>query len=636
MMWDRHPLKLGWLAAICMWSLTACGTLEQAGPEPVDLVRLVETPETYRLTNGLISVTISKDSGDLISFVYEGQETLGESKGHPYVYWSHDVRGGASKEASVTIDPLSNGGVRAEVSIRGISGGIPMGHGPGTPPEGDLPVDIDIRYAIENGDSAVYTYTIFDHPAEYKGGDFAEARIAAKLDEGFTHIHVDDDRSGKYPLLNEGIDKYVYVTRQWDSRAYGWTDPELQRGWFMLIPSPEYLSGGPTTAEFVAHGTSPTVLSYWKSSHNGGANITLADGEDWSRVVGPIVLYANSGESSDELWADAKVRLSEEEQKWPYGWIKAEAYAGPGERRNVAGQLRITDTFRASDEALNGEVIIGLTQTPYEISSKGTSRTIDWQRDAKFYQHWTRAQMVDGRADFLIPDVPYGQYTLHAVADDVFRELSVPGVGVLPDNDGSLGVFDWSVERFGSTIFQIGEPDRWSAEFAGADRYFEPGQPLRYAEMFPDGVIYRAGASDAQTDWHYTHMPQAKAEGGEISPFRGVKGVGTASPRHIHFSLDEIPADAAMLRIAVNGTGEKPLLELSVNGEDLGEIPFGRDDGSMKRHQINGVWKLQEVVVDAGILTVGENTLTLTVPAGSLNRGLIYDAIRLEWDQRNQ
>jgi rhamnogalacturonan endolyase len=85
-----------------------------------------------------------------------------------------------------------------------------------------------------------------------------------------------------------------------------------------------------------------------------------------------------------------------------------------------------------------------------------------------------------------------------------------------------------------------------------------------------------------------------------------------------------------VLRVAVNGTGTRPEADFSVNGVPQGRITFGVDDGSMTRHQINGVWKLVDTPFDAALLQPGENTITLTVPAGRLTNGFIYDYLRLE------
>jgi len=55
-------------------------------------------------------------------------------------------------------------------------------------------------------------------------------------------------------------------------------------------------------------------------------------------------------------------------------------------------------------------------------------------------------------------------------------------------------------------------------------------------------------------------------------------------------------------------------------------------DGTIARHGIQGIWYEREVPFDAAMLKAGTNTLTLTVPAGPINNGLIYDYLRLELD----
>src|SRR5436309_2546333 len=81
-------------------------------------------------------------AGSLLSLVYKDTETLGGSAAHPGGYWSHTAAGPRVTDA-VTIDPATNGGERAEVSVKGISGGGRMGSGPG----GSVVADIEIRYA---------------------------------------------------------------------------------------------------------------------------------------------------------------------------------------------------------------------------------------------------------------------------------------------------------------------------------------------------------------------------------------------------------------------------------------------------------------------------------------------------------
>jgi rhamnogalacturonan endolyase len=60
---------------------------------------------------------------------------------------------------------------------------------------------------------------------------------------------------------------------------------------------------------------------------------------------------------------------------------------------------------------------------------------------------------------------------------------------------------------------------------------------------------------------------------------------------------------------------------------------LGPGDGVITRHQVQGLWYERQFEFDASKLKAGENTLTLTVPAGPVNNGVVYDYLRLELDE---
>src|SRR3954447_1639314 len=117
-------------------------------------VTLTEDASAYTLSNGIVTARVDKQSGDLLSFRYQATEILatimgpdglpdttvdkpgmnkrgggGRYTNHQYGFWSHDTDG-PNTRLKVTIDPKSNRGERAEVSIKGISDGQPVGAGP--------------------------------------------------------------------------------------------------------------------------------------------------------------------------------------------------------------------------------------------------------------------------------------------------------------------------------------------------------------------------------------------------------------------------------------------------------------------------------------------------------------------------
>lgn len=609
-------------------------------------VRVAETAETFTLSNGVITAVVNKRNGDLLSMTYKGVETITpDSAGHSGVYWSHDATGGRDVTARVTIDPKANGGERAEVSIKGISGGVKMGHGPGTPSDGDLPVDIDIRFAIERGQPGVYTYTAFDHRPDYPAGVMGEARIAVELEHYFDLIHVDDARSGKFPLFGgyDGPvpeDKYDYVTRQADERAYGWTSSKRKLGWFLLNPSAEYLSGGPNKSEFVAHGE-PTVLNYWKSSHNGGANVTLAQGEPWQRVVGPFMFYVNEGPSHKAMIADARAKLKKEEARWPYGWVKADGYAPPQTRSDVTGQLVLDDPLSTTPGRYEGPLTVGLTNTPYTIQPPPANgrpappRVIQWQQDAKNLQFWSRNTDPSGR--FTVPKVSPGKYTLYAYASGVIGEFARADVVV--DGKGGtldLGKLTWKPVRRGRTLWQVGMPDHDAVEFNTAAEYFKPAIQLRYGEIFPQGVNYRVGTSSPGKDWFFAQAPKPRPGlPPVVVPFSGLSGNGEATPYNVTFDLPADGAGAAVIRAGFT-TYTGPGINVTVNGKPVGAFKPPLADNAFPRHQIYGLWSETEFAFDGRLLRKGQNTVTLTVPGGSYNNVAVWDYVRLELDEKAQ
>jgi rhamnogalacturonan endolyase len=609
------------------------GAQQSAEPDAAgEAVTVTEDESSFTLGNGIVTATILKESGDIRSLIYKGTELLTDRSGHAGGYWSHDVTGGAAIETGITIDPAHNGGARAEVSIKGISGGIKMGHGPGAAPDGDFPADIEIRYTLGRGDSGLYTYSIFEHRPEYDAATMTEARYAIKLADFFDWLSADQRRHKYYPEPVRGEDKYVYTAIQFDNRAYGFSSTTRELGFYFVNPSVEYLSGGPTKPEFLVHRdttqvAAPVVLNYWRSSHYGGANVTVAAGESWTKVVGPFLLYVNEGSSPDAMWQDARAKAEEEARKWPYAWVDAPGYAAPAERATVSGRLVLRDPEPVH---FPGRLLVGLAKPSYEVEMPGGRRArINWQTDAKHYQFWVESDDPNGR--FSIPAVSPGSYTLYALADGVLGEFAKAEVELAAGESLDLGELVWVPERRGVQIWEIGTPNRTATEFVGGDRFFEPDIALLYASSFPGDVTFTIGESRASADWFFAHLPHPVASDAGVDSVRGASIDGRATPFTIRFTLDAPPTGTATLRLAISGTGTRSIT-VDANGEALGSIMLGSGDGVIARHQIQGLWYERELRFDAAKLKAGQNTMTLRVPAGTLTAGVVYDYLRLEID----
>jgi rhamnogalacturonan endolyase len=600
-----------------------------------EAVTFDEDADAYTLANGIVIARVSKKSGDLTSLRYKGLELLTDKSGHAGGYWSHDTTGGARTVTRVTIDPRANGGVRGEVSVQGISGGARMGHGPGAAAGGDFPADIEIRYSLGREDSGVYTYCSFEHPPNYPAATMTEARFCVKLAEQFDWMSIDAKRNQHFPAdLREG-DKYIYTAVQYDHPVYGWSSTTKNVGFWLINPSNEYLSGGPTKVEFLCHRdttrvAAACVLNYWRSSHYGGAVVAVGAGERWTKVVGPFFLYANSGADPQAMWHDAQAQSVKETAKWPYEWVAGVNYPQRKERATVRGRLVLHDPQAPNARLPN--LLVGLTHPAYEGPAgrpgAGPARSIDWQTDAKHYEFWVRGEE---QGNFAIPNVRPGRYTLHAFADGVLGEYAKADVTVQPGGPLDLGELPWTPDRRGRQLWDVGIPNRTGVEFFRGEDYADPEISLKYATLFPNDVNYVIGRSDFRKDWFFQHVPYNEDPNARAAPFFGVRGNGRATPFAIAFDLPDEPRGRATLRLAICGTGARAI-DVTVNDRPAGRVDRLLNDGAITRHSIQGLWYERELAFDATLMKMGSNVLKLIVPAGPINNGIIYDYVRLELD----
>jgi len=664
----RYLSALIFLSVCILFGVCACNTS--------DPVVLEETDQVYTLDNGVIRAQVAKASGDIVSLRYRGKEMFatfltdageadlerdppgenleGLNRGmtdHQYGFWSHDAmgkRGTGDAAAKITIDPSANGGRRAEVSIKGISGGTrALGTGPGANRDnGDFFADVEIRYTLERGKSGIYTYCIFEHKPGYPATSITEARFCMKLSDMFDWMLNDEKRNKLYPK-GDMENKYNYTANQFLNRAFGWASTKEGIGCFLVNSSMEYMSGGPTKVEFLTHRdtnqvAAPCVLNYWRSSHYGGAVVSVREDEHWTKVIGPFLIYCNRGSDPQAILKDARSRQVDEEAEWPYSWVPSPAYPKAEERGGITGRLVLDDPLLPEGAGMSN-VMVGLTHPDYEVQTGGPggSFEVDWQRDAKYYQFW-----VQGRDDgsFEISNVPPGTYALRAFADGVLGEFAQTDVVIEAGKTLDLSRIMWAPLRHGRQLWDIGIANRNSREFLKGNDYYHDGMEAMYADLFPDDVHYAVGKSDFTEDIYFKHVPHldeaASAEAAERAKqsgrmfFFGPPQVGTATPWTIEFDLPEVPAvENAILRLAISGTGAR-VIGVEVNGQTAGDVQLAMPDSTFSgRNGIQGIWYQRELPFDTSMLKEGSNTLTLTVPAGPVGSGVMYDYLRLELDE---
>jgi len=185
-------------------------------------VTITDNGATWILDNGIIRATVQKRSGQM-SFFYLPKATDAEKAppapvapgarggrggfgfGGPNAgvrasgNWEEDPSAAATVNGltnKVTIDPSTNGGERAEVAVKGVTGGqVPLSVGSPGQTNGTANIDLEIRVTLNRGDSGIYTYAIFSHPAAYAAASIGESRFIVSMNREFDWISVDKDRN---------------------------------------------------------------------------------------------------------------------------------------------------------------------------------------------------------------------------------------------------------------------------------------------------------------------------------------------------------------------------------------------------------------------------------------------------------
>ena len=526
----RFPQRIpAFVTAFGLVLAIALSVSVHAAPDAAAAVTVTDNGSSWTLDNGIVKATITKDNGSMPSMIYHGMQMMAASGGT----WEHTPQGAPSVTNRITIDPATNGGTRAEVSIKGISNGtfVMTRDAPG----GGTTCDIELRYSLGKGDSGIYTYSILSHPASYPAaGVGAEDRYITRLNHEFDWITVDKDRNmleaaptdwgtgvvvhaKEQRIMSKGVyknsveHKYSYTGMQGYTRAYGWSSTKNHVGMWFINPTIEYLSGGPTRLDLDAHfgdnaDPDPIILDYWHSGHYSGATVPIAAGEEWNRVVGPIFVYANSLDkpmpatqaelqtlaatagnpsvpaswtaNANALWKDATAQYQKENAKWPYGWVKGVDYTPLAERGNVTGRIELVDPFAPKGTSTRlPNLTVVLAHPDFEAPAGGAAAGAPGFGRGNFgpgsWMHDARFYQFfnEGSEDgrFSITKIRPGTYTLHAWADGVLGEFAKTNVTVESGKTLDLGKLTWTPVRFGKQVWEIGYPDRSANEFFKGD-----------------------------------------------------------------------------------------------------------------------------------------------------------------------
>ncbi|PIN22367.1 Rhamnogalacturonan endolyase [Handroanthus impetiginosus] len=622
-------------------------------------VTLITQSSYIIVNNGLVRLTISKPQGLLTGIKYGGINNLLDLKsnelnrGYWDINWS--LPGGQDRYqllrgSEYSVINFSND--HLEVSFKNT-------YDPSTPGT-RLPLTIDHRYIVRSGVSGFYCYSICERPPHSPAFDLAQMRMVFKLQrERFHYMAITDEKQrimpvpedllpgrGKQLIVPESVllinpinpdlkgevdDKYQYSMDSKDGGVHGWISSNPIVGFWIMFPSQEFRSGGPTKQNLTVH-TGPACLAMFHGSHYIGNDMIahFEEGETWRKVFGPFFVYLNATTDVSKayyLWLDAKNQRLKEESLWPYGFISSLHYLPHSERGSATGRLFVQDRFVSTSLIPAKSAFIGLSAARTEGS---------WQTESKDYQFWVQ---TDSDGNFTIKNVIPGEYGLHGWVPGFIGDfLKEEPVTISPGSETQLGDITYIPPRDGPTLWEIGFPDRTANGFYVPDvnpmyvnklfvnspeKFRQYGLWDRYTDIHPKSdQVFTVGVNDPKKDWFFAHVD--RRNGDNYIP----------STWEIRFNLISVIKGTYKLRLAI-ASATRSDLQVHVNQMNAEGIVFQvmnlGDDNVVCRHGIHGLYQLLSVDISSTFMDNGDNCIFLTqARGGDALCGILYDYIRLE------
>lgn len=619
-----------------------------AGGQPD--VEIIDNGATVTLRNGIVSATFNKATTSTTSLYL-----IGSTQGNEKFNVVGGNRGSGYPTLNISTPTKNwngtgiNGGTYSLVSRSADRVEIAITVNNPT----NLPCVLETHVALERGASGLYYWQVYRYTSDMPDGfTIGQLRYAFALgDKSFTYFVVDDKRgvqqrpaiadTAKWTTMQDTT--YILPDGRLWSKYQNITDLEGDNHVFMasngkvgvalIQASKEYFDGGPTKQELTVHDYYDGEILLWHphTGHYGSPAVVPAKG--WEKIFGPFFLHVNEsaapggpGAAVADLWSSAKKQAEQERAKWPYAWISDPLYAADT-RAGVTGQFTVEGL-----RSLAGGWVI--------LSKPGE----DWQTENQNYWYSGRTD-ADGR--FTVKGVRPGEYTMTAFFSGALGEYtSEKTVVVAARTDLDLGTLQFTPANHGRTIWQIGTPDRSSAEFyipGGPDGFRKQMAWLEYPYEFPNDVDFKVGVDDPARKWNYFH-PAYRTPGTDLQlKWRGTKPDRSLCTWKIRFDSHEYTEGTATLDIAVAGA-VFGTLKVALNGVDLASVdplPAVAGDNSSYRLTYLGIYRqLAPITFPAGAITAGENVITLSptrAPKAPTSdnwmepmAGIMYDTIRLQ------
>ncbi|OAY54379.2 hypothetical protein MANES_03G066613v8 [Manihot esculenta] len=623
-------------------------------------VQLQVTDKQVVIDNGIVQVNFSSPGGDVIGIKYKEMDNVLETKnyennrGYWDVVWSRPRDSNIFDKVQATkFSIIVQNEDQVEISFSKIWS-----------PSMDkttVPLKVDKRYIVRRGSSGLYLYAVMERLKGWPDVDMDQIRVVFKLQsEKFHYMAISDDRQRVMPMpqdrttgqplaypeavlltnpvnpqqKGEVDDKYQYSCENKDNKVHGWISNDPPVGFWMITPSNEFRDAGPVKQDLTSH-VGPIVLNMFGSVHYAGKdlNTEYRNGEPWKKVFGPVYVYLNSippSENPKALWEDAKRQMSTEVKSWPYNFPRSEDFPSSDQRGNVVGQLVVRDPY-INEKLIDASLAYVGLAAPGAVGS--------WQTEVKGYQFWTQA---DKKGSFSIKNIRAGKYSLYAFVPGFLGDYKYNvDVIIQPGSEIKLGVLTYDPPRNGTTLWEIGIPDRTASEFyvpdanptlvnklyidSPANKFRQYGLWERYTDLYPkNDLIYTVGVSNYAKDWFFAHVNRKvgntayKATTWQI--IFELKSVMQSGSYTLQIALASATNSELQVRFN-NANVKRPLFTTRLIGKD----------NAIARYGIHGLYWFYSIQVPASQLLQGKNTIYLTQTRnGSPFSGIMYDYIRLE------
>jgi len=617
-----------------VYNSTSARTTVNISQNPNSMV--TEYPSYIILKNGIIEAKIEKNTSNIMSMKINGVETLLQTN------TANPTRVGTYYDLTTSAGFETIGGATFSIKEETTDYIDVSFSRPYSPGVNATPVDADIHYVLKKADNGLYTYSILKHKAAYPNFDLGSWRQVLWINNTVTDkicvnnlktwnmpqpgdawsatgipeiIKIESgERAGKY----DG--KYEFSEALVSLKAYGHSSDKNNLGIWAVTANHEYFNSGPTHHDLNA--ASGIIHVCMNGVHYGSAGFNVLQGEEWSKIYGPYLIYANQQSTANANWDDAKTRAAKDETEWPFAWLtNTPEYPLSAGRGNITGKFSITDPSKS--EVNGGNAWIGVTQLSTDSGGQ-------WQFEEENYQYWVQ---TDASGNFDIKNVRPGTYTLFAYKNGTTGEYKQETVVVTAATTTNLGNIDWAIPRAnGKLIFEIGVPNRTAEEYKFGDfDYCEGFVENKFAATFTNPIEYTVEDKNWATALPYVHSGYFNTDGTRSVWDWNVNFTLTGTiptTGNAKLTIAYASSDHAQNWIFVNGTASSNRITPS-----SGYYPPNGGGNAFLRQSNHAKYGLATFDIPYSKLKTGKNTLILKMPSTSSGSNhVMYDYISLEGD----